>query len=156
MVKKRLLEDTSLSSRNNFNHDHICAFLDLSLVTTYFQYSEVFYRQKRGYARWSLVLPMVANLYMEEVENRTLVTFAGTAPSHWFRYVDNTRVKNRAREVEAFMEHKNAVDNIFKFTQEEVRGCSLPFLDCAVHTEEDRSLDIEVYKTYSHRSILAV
>ena len=81
---------------------------------------------------------------MEEVENRALVTFAGTAPSHWFRYVDNTRVKNRAREVEAFMEHKNAVDIIVKFTQEEVSVDSQPFLDFAVHTEEDRLFNIEL------------
>ena len=29
--------------------------------------------------------------------------------------------------------------------QEDVRVDSLPFLDCAVHTEEDRSINIEVY-----------
>ena len=29
---------------------------------------------------------------------------------------------------------------------EDVRGDSLPFVDCAVHTEEDRSLNLEVYR----------
>ena len=36
---------------------------------------------------------MVANLYMEEVESRTSVNFIETAPSHWFRYVDDVSVK---------------------------------------------------------------
>ena len=57
-------------------------------------------------------------------------------------YVDDTWVKIRAREVEAFTEHINAVDNNIKSIGGDVRGGCLPFLDCAVHTEEDRSLNI--------------
>ena len=93
------------------------------------------------------------HLYMEEVESRALITFTATAASHWFRYVDNTWVKIRAR---AFTELINATDNNIKFTQEDVKGDNLPFLDCAVHTEEDRSLNIEVYRKPTHRSVLAV
>ena len=44
----------------------------------------------------------------------------------------------------------NAVDNNIKFMREDVRGDSLPFLDCAVHTEEDRSLNIEMYRKPTH------
>ena len=51
--------------------------------------------------------------------------------------------------METFTERINAVDNN-KFTQEDVRGDSLPFLDCALHTEEDRSFNIEVYRKPSH------
>ena len=38
-----------------------------------------------------------------------------------------------------------------KFRGEDVRGESLPFLDCAVHNEEDRRLNIEVYRKPTHR-----
>ena len=114
-------------------------------MTTYFQYSESLYRQKHGCATGSPMSPIVANLYMEEVESRALITFTWTAPSHWFRYVDDTWVKIRAREVEAFPEHIDAVDNN-KFTREHVSVDSLPFLDCAAYTEEERSLNIGVYR----------
>ena len=50
----------------------------------------------------SLLSQIVANLYVEEVVSRTLITFTGTAPSHWFRYVDDAWVKIRTREVETF------------------------------------------------------
>ena len=60
----------------------------------------------------SQVFTIVANLYMEEVANRALINFTGTAPSHWFRYVDDTWVKIRTNEVEAFTEHINAVDKL--------------------------------------------
>ena len=46
--------------------------------------------------------------------------------------------------MEAFTEHINAVDSNFKFTWEDVRGGSLPVLDCAVHTEEDKNHNTEV------------
>ena len=90
----------------------------------------------------SLVSPVVDNLYMEEVDSRPLISLTGTAPSHWFRYVDDAWVKIQIRKVEVFPEHMNTVDNNIKFTGGDVRGGCLPFLDCAVHTEEDRSLNI--------------
>ena len=68
--------------------------------------------------------------------------------------MDDTWVKIRTREGEAFTEHSNAVDNNIKFIQEDVRGDSLPFLDCAVHIEEGRHFNIELYRKPTHRSIL--
>ena len=49
--------------------------------------------QVHGYITDAPVSPIVANLYVEEVESRALITFTGTAP--WFRYVDDTWVKIR-------------------------------------------------------------
>ncbi|KAM9360733.1 complement C5 [Symphorus nematophorus] len=83
----------------------------------------------------------VANLYMDEDESGALCFFRGTAPSHWIRYVEDTWVKSKTQEVEAVTDHINAVDR--NFTCEDVRGNSLAFLDCAVHIEEDGSLNIE-------------
>ena len=60
----------------------------------------------------SLLSPIAA----EKVESRALITFTGTAPSHWFRCVDVTWVNIRARGVEAYTEHINTVDNNIKFT----------------------------------------
>ena len=42
-----------------------------------------FYRQRHGCAMGSPVSPIVANLYMDEVESRALITFTGSVPSHW-------------------------------------------------------------------------
>ena len=88
---------------------------------------------------------------MEEVESSALITFTGTAPSHWLRYVDDTSVTTRTGEVEAFTEHIKAVDNNIRFTREDVRGDSLPFLDGAVHIEENKSLHIEVNRKTTNR-----
>lgn len=52
-----------------------------------FTYLGQHYRQKHGCAVGSP--PTVADLYMEEVENRALLSYTGTPPSHWFGYVDD-------------------------------------------------------------------
>ncbi|KAM4585669.1 uncharacterized protein V3H82_004644 [Fundulus diaphanus] len=94
----------------------------------------------------SPVSPIVANLYMEEMEKRALGTFRGTPPSHWFRYVDDTFVKIQLKEVEAFTRHMNSVDNNIKFTREDANDNKLPFLDCLVNMEGD----VEVYRKPTH------
>uniref|UniRef100_UPI0009B3C823 LOW QUALITY PROTEIN: uncharacterized protein LOC109967683 n=1 Tax=Monopterus albus TaxID=43700 RepID=UPI0009B3C823 len=149
-VKKRLLKDDTLNNRTSLTPDHACTLLELCLNTTYFQFRQHFYRQHHGCAMGSPVSPIVANLYMEEIEKKALASFTGTAPSHWFRYVDDAWVKIRTQEVEAFTKHINLVDNNIKFTREDARDDCLAFLDCAVHLGGERSLQVEVYRKPTH------
>lgn len=46
--------------------------------------------------------PIVANLYLGEVEKGALSSVTGTAPNRWFRYVDDAGVKMQTKELEAF------------------------------------------------------
>ncbi|XP_050924570.1 uncharacterized protein LOC127140827 [Lates calcarifer] len=145
-VRERLTQDNSLQTRTNLEPEHICQLLEMCLNTTYFQFNGKFYRQKHDCAMGSPVSPIVANLYMEEVEGKALNSFEGTTPSHWFRYVDDTWVKIKTKEVQAFSKHINSVDSNIKFTREDAKNNSLPFLDCQVNIEKDRSLHIGVYR----------
>ncbi|CAF94542.1 unnamed protein product [Tetraodon nigroviridis] len=149
-IHKHLLLDKNLQDRTALSPAQICTMLDLCLNTTYFQFRESFYRQKHGCAMGSPVSPIVANLYMEEVEKRALSSFTGAAPSRWFRYVDDTWVKIQTKEVEKFTTHLNQTDTFVKFTREDVKGNSLAFLDCEIRIEEDRNLSIEIYRKPTH------
>ena len=142
-IQKRLLLDNHLSERTALSSTQICTMPDLCLKTTYFQYWEGFYRQKHGCAMGSPVSPIVANLYRDEVEHRTLSSFSGTDPSHCFRYVDDTRVKIQTRELEAFSAHLNK-------TRKDVKENSLAIVNCAGKMEEDRNVSIEVYRKPTH------
>ena len=42
------------------------------------------------------------------------------------------------------MGHFNGVDSNSKFTKDGMKENRLPFLDCAIHLEKDRGLNIEV------------
>lgn len=54
------------------------------LSITYFKCNESFFRQQPGGAVRSTESPMVANLYMEDMERRALGSFRGTTRSHCF------------------------------------------------------------------------
>ncbi len=79
------------------------------------------------------------------MEREALNTYSGEVLSHWFRYVDDTWVKIKRREINLFSEHINSVDINIKFTIEEVLDNKLPFLDCALRVGKDRRLQVEVY-----------
>lgn len=51
--------------------------------------------------------PIVANLYLGEVENGALSSITGTTPNRWFRCVDDTGVEIQTKELEAFSTHLN-------------------------------------------------
>ena len=81
-VRHLLTQDRTLPDRTNLNTEQICQLLELCLNTTYFQFNGNFYRQKHGCAMGSPVSPIVANLYMERVEQKALSSYKGTSPSH--------------------------------------------------------------------------
>ena len=53
--------------------------------------------------------------------------------------------------MEAFTEHINTVDSNVKFTQENVGGNSLDFLEYEVQIGDDRILNIAVYRKLHHK-----
>ena len=63
MVKKRLLQGSSLSRATTLTPDHSTALPDLCLMTTYSQYSEGFYRHNHSCVMGSSLSPVVANFY---------------------------------------------------------------------------------------------
>jgi hypothetical protein len=63
----------------------------------------------------SPVYPIVANLYMEEFEQKALAT-ALVKPALWCRDVDDTFVVLQENELNNFTEHINKRDPNTKFT----------------------------------------
>ncbi|KAJ8352942.1 hypothetical protein AAFF_G00134480 [Aldrovandia affinis] len=76
-VRKCLMEDATWRTEPTSHPDQICTLLDLCLSTTYFHYNGSFYHQKHGCAMGSRI-PIVANIYMEEAEQKALTSFSGT------------------------------------------------------------------------------
>ena len=58
----------------------------------------------------SPVSPTVANLYMDEVESRALITFTGPAPSY-FQVCGRHLGQNQSKGSEAITEQRNVVDS---------------------------------------------
>ena len=65
----------------------------------------------------------IANLVMEDVEERALAT-ADVQPWFWKRYVDDTCTALPASRVQEFLEHLNSVEPSIRFTVEVDRMAS--------------------------------
>ena len=74
VIHQRLLEDETLEDRTVLTADQVILLLRSCLQTTYFMYNHQFYEQTEGTAMGSPVSPVVANIFMEYVEETAIAT----------------------------------------------------------------------------------
>ena len=75
VVSSQLSHDNSLEEQTTPSQGTICQVAKLYLQSTYFQIKYTFYEQLEGAAMGSLLSPVIATLYMEALEEKTLHSF---------------------------------------------------------------------------------
>ena len=150
IIKDLLDKDTALKERTVIEVGDIILLLEFCLKNTYFSFQDQFYEQVEGAAMGSPVSPIVANLYMEYLEQKALST-APHSPRFWHRYANDTFVIHKEANKQGFLQHINSVDPAIRFTVEDNKeDGSIPFLDIIVKPEVDGSLSITVYRKPTH------
>ena len=109
VAHQRLKSDTSLSERTSLTVDDIMGLLSLCLDATFLSLRGKVYRQAQGTAMGSPVSVVVANLVMEDIEERALTTFH-SPPRFWKRYVDGTCTALHPDLIEPFHSHLNSIE----------------------------------------------
>ena len=84
IIKKHVEEDKELHLRTSMTVNHISCLLEFCLMHTYFKFQGRFYEQIEGTAMGSLTSPIVANLFMDDLEIKTINT-SPCPPSLWKR-----------------------------------------------------------------------
>ena len=92
IIKDLLVKDHTFKDRTVIGIDDIILLLEFCLKNTYFSFQGQFFEQVQGAAMGSSVSPIVANLYMEYLEQKALRTAPHPTPRFWHRYVDDTFV----------------------------------------------------------------
>ena len=150
IIKDLLDKDTTLKERTVMEVGDIILLLEFCLKNTYISFQGQFYEEVEGAAMGSPVSPIVANLYMEYLEQKAIST-APHPPKFWHGYVDDTFVIHKEVNKQGFLQHINSVDPVIRFTVEDNKeDGSIPFLDTIVKPEVDGSLSITVYRKPTH------
>ena len=146
IIKKLLEEDPNLKQKTSMSVNHIVSLLAFCLRSTYFTFKDRFYEQQEGAAMGSPISPIVANLYMEDLETKAIQS-AQKPPSFWRRFVDDTLTIMKSSQIGNFLQHLNSIVHHIQFTKEDSRpDGSMSFLDVLITPIEDRSLDTTVYR----------
>ena len=139
VIKKLLEEDQDLKQRTSMSVDNIISLLEFCLRSTYFTFKGRFYEQQEGAAMGLPISPIVANLYMEDLETKAIKS-AQNPPSFWRRFVDDTLTIMKSSQIESFLHHLNSIDHHIQFTKEDSRpDGSMSFLDILITPREDGS-----------------
>ena len=150
IIRKKTELDPELHSRTSMSIGQMISLLEFCLKTTYFQFQGRFFEQLQGVAIGSPISPIVANLYMEDFENKAINT-AECPPRFWKRFVDDTFVVIEAANKQGFLKQINSVDPFIQFTTADTKpDGSIPFLDTIVMPQSDGSLLMSVYRKPTH------
>ena len=150
IIRRKLELDQGPHLRTPMSVVQIISLLEFCLKTTYFHFQDRFFEQLQGAAMGSPINPIVANLYMEYFENKTINTDE-CPPRVWKRFVDDTFVIIEANKKQGFLDHINSVDysSILQLRMLEQMGPFL-FLGTIVMPQSDGSLLTSVYRKPTH------
>ena len=153
IIKKLLEEDKSLQQRTTMSVNNITCLLEFCLKRTYFTYQGQHFEHLEGAAMGSPISLIVANVFMENFEEKAIST-APHPPYFWKRYVDDTFTILESSHRRAFLDCINSIDQHIQFTCEEQReDGSIPFLDVLVIPNEDGSLNSTVFRKPTHTDL---
>ena len=94
IIKDLLEKDHTLKERTVMEVNDIILLLEFCLKNTYFSFQDQFYEQVEGAVMVSQVCPIVANLYMEYLEEKALCTAPnppGSGVGMWMTTLSSTR-----------------------------------------------------------------
>ena len=105
------LEDsTTLSIAELTESLDLCLALDLCLNSSYFTYDSTIYKQVFGIPMGSPLFPIIANMVMEDLEQRALTIFLNLPPI-WVRYVDDVYAIMKMEHIESFHQYLNTINS---------------------------------------------
>jgi len=154
---ERLERDKSWSHKTLLDVDDVMELSEFILTTTYFYFRGQIYIQKFGTTMGSPVSPLVANLFMEYLEQKLLDTAPmELKPRLWKRYVDDIFEVVKKSSVEGLTEFFNNLDDSgsIKFTYEMESEGKLPFLDLLIIPRHWSSELTNIQETVSYRPVL--
>jgi hypothetical protein len=143
-IQFKLENEKNLKDWTQLNPEQIISLVEMCITCTYFKYKCNFFSQEYGCAMGSPLSPVVAELFLQNLENTKI--HKNPAILFWNRYVDDVSCIIRNRKKDEFLKSINDFHPSIQFTTEEEKEGKLPFLDVMQYRKADNSIGHCVYR----------
>ena len=150
LILKKVYDENLIETK--LKRDDLKRLLEMCTKQVHFSFDGKIYRQVNGVAMGSPLGPVIANIFMVELEKRLIPTM-GDRISLWFRYVDDTFTFIKRGEVDNIVRVLNGFHENIKFTFEKEVGESISFLDVKVMKKFDGSFDTDIHRKKTDTNI---
>ena len=147
-IRTKRETDVTLPSRTKLTIDDIISLLRFTLTNSFFTHNNTIYKEVHGCAMGSPVGPVIANLYMEEIEERA-INNSSNPPKQWDRYVDDIFSIMKKDAVSTFHDELNSIDPHISFTIEHETDGQIAFLDTLI-SRNSGTITTNVYRKPTH------
>jgi hypothetical protein len=132
---------------HNFTRVQMKKLLEYCIKLNHFTYNGKYYDQCDGVAMGSPLGPILADIFMSDLESKVFVSYDGNLPIFYKRYVDDVFLAfNDYDDCELFLEYFNSRHPCIKFTLETEKDNCLPFLDVLVSRSYDGTISTSLYR----------
>ena len=138
--------------KTKLSRNEMKKLLQICTKEMHFSFNGAIYRQINGVAMGSPLGPVLANIFMVELE-KTLVLQLQDEVSLWYRYVDDTFSFIRKDCVDNVLQVLNGFHDSIKFTFEKESDNVLSFLDVKVIKNSDGSFDTDIHRKQTDTNI---
>ena len=118
----------------------------------HFMYEGNIYMQIDGVAMGSPLGPVIANIFMIELENHIIPQLSHCL-SNWKRYVDDTHAYVNPDKITYIIDKLNSFDENIKFTHELEERKTIPFLDVLITRTHNDVITTTVYRKSTNTDI---
>ena len=132
----------------NVNKNALLSLCKLSMSYMTFQINERFYEQAEGLFIGSPTSPCFAEIFIQRLEEVNIYKMVH-APRIWLRKVDDTFTITE-HSIKDTLQELNCIHNAITFTAEQESNNQLPFLDCLVEIQNDKTLNTKVFRKVTH------
>ncbi|XP_045470675.1 uncharacterized protein LOC123677962 [Harmonia axyridis] len=143
LVRQLLFSNSDLPTCHILN---LCSLVDLVLRQNFFQFNNLFYVQKSGLAMGSNLSPLLAEVFMSNLESTISQHPSFSKILFWHRYVDDILAlfKGTLDDLNNFLILLNSFNPRIQFTMEVESDNKLPFLDLMIHKSD--TLEFSIYR----------
>ena len=143
LILKKIYDDRAISTK--ISRQQMKKLLLICTKEMHFSFNGRMYQQIDGVAMGSPLGPVIANIFMSELEQMLIPTLSQDV-SLWTRYVDDTFAFVRQGSIQNVLDCLNKFHPSIQFTHEAEINGSIAFLDVKVSTREDRGFDTEIHR----------